>query len=446
MVGMRSSTHFFIFLSASLGALAFLYPPMLWWLALIFLMPLFYAFQHMHPTALQGFMWGCLFFGLHFMAVIPLLFRMREGWSSIMGYLALIIFFSTMAAGWFWLAHWLLRITKGSFFSFAIATFLFFAFLSRACLFIFGRVEGVLLINPLLPLAQMPQTLAMLHLLGAEGLLAILILLQSYRKWSLVFIAPFIVGWVWQPTLHKPPINLNEVGYISARPWPHQNPCEITQEISQKIRELKKHRPDIRLILMPESSCCFPVNSCPHASEILLQGVSNDLTLLFGGHHEVNEENETKLHNCLYLCNNLLITKSYAKAKLIPFVESVPSPFNYSAYIKNIFLNGHKEFKEAENEISCRLCTIDVGHSSFQLIPQICWELYVAAADPCPQAPKNVPVLALVNDSWYASYYQRLLFLGAKFQSLHWHRPIFYIAHTGAWWLDGAALKPLHFW
>ena len=187
--------HSLIMLSAGAGALAFVYPPILWCLAFIFLMPLFYSQGRMQLPAPNGFVWGNIFFGLHFMAVIPLLIRMREGWSSIFGYLALVLFFSLFSALWFWLANFIKRVTGASAtISFAVASFFFFTFLYRACLFLFGRVEGIIFLYPLIPLAQMPQTLVLLPWIGAEGLLACLIGLQSLRRWSWIFIIPFLMG------------------------------------------------------------------------------------------------------------------------------------------------------------------------------------------------------------------------------------------------------------
>ncbi len=470
-------SYLLVALSAVTGVTAFIFPQYCWWLVFVFLIPLFVAVQKTTLTAVQGFLWGLIFFGLHFATVIPLLVRMIGGWLPIFGYLAVVGYFSLLSAAWFWLANLFTSSTKISpTFSFFIATWLFFVFIHHACLLPFCGWEGFLVVSPLVPLAQVPETLWLLpgeikrSLIitlagGGSGLLLLALVGGSagasvvFNKqsrdpalldqelglgdwpstgWALIWYSVFIVGFFEQPQQVNPSIDLAQVGYISAKPWPHCNPTEVAQNIAERVRALTQKHPEVSLIVMPESTCCFPVNSSPHASEILMQEIGRDHALLFGGHREIAGE----LANCLYFCSNLLITECYAKAKLIPFVEYVPSPFNKFGWIKNIFLNGHKEFRESGITNRYPICTFSwPANGTLQVIPQICWELYVAPKDPGGGVSRFIPILALVNDSWYLPYMQKLLFLAARFQAIKWQRPMLYVSHTGAWWLNGNEMK-----
>ncbi len=417
-----------------------------WWLVFLFLIPLFVAASITPLSAWHGLVWGIIFFGLHFIAIMEVLLRMTD--LSLAGFLASLLWvtnFVLLSTLWFWLASFLRRLTNAPVLSFAISTLLFFSVLYRLSLLLpFGTADGLLLAFPLLPLAQVPQTLMLLPWLGEEGLLLCLIgsssiigCRNSRVGWvALLLYLPFLCGFFWHSKPIKPPIDLNTIGYLQPLPWPHYNPYEIMNDIAIQAQQLANKHPEKKLILMPESTCCFPLNKYEDACTILFQELG-DRVLLLGGYRE-----EEKLYNSVYHISQDRISQKYNKTKLKPFTEYLPAHWNYFKFFRDNFLSINKTF--STSDASCSILHLPLpNHEHFLAIPVICWELYSATTDPCPHAPKNIPILALTNDAWYATYYQQLMFLSARFLSIKWQRPIFYIAHTGAWWLDGIRTVPI---
>jgi len=420
------TSYLLVVLSAFLLIAAYAMPFWCDWLTLIFLVPLFLAVLMMPVSWREGLLWGSLFFGFHLYGVWLLIIEKGEGdirWPVI---LILFMYCSLQISFWFWLAQ------KAAEFSatdarriiyFSLILFLYFVWQYTIMFWFWGGQFGYCFGMPLLPLAQHPQWLSLLPIFSSYGLLAILIidsvLLAQYCKtrnnryligWFLG-IVPFVYGWVMQP-VDTIPAYVASFGYVQP-PISRKNLLQCALEINNSVNQLVEQRPDISWIFMPEGSFPFFLNEHPDIVSLISNIACSDQVNIAIGSHKREGAHE---YNGLYCLAYPSIMQSYDKKILMPFAEYLPFPWHHCTTLKKLFLKDIKGFNPKEVN-SAGALIIDEKIAFF---PCICAELYFG------NPPKNKPLLCIVNDSWFSTYYMRhLMFLFARFRAIEYKQELF---------------------
>ena len=284
--------------------------------------------------------------------------------------------------------------------------------------------------NPLVPLAEHPQLLFATHYIGVMGLTFILLLFQYLlaRKswWALLCALPFAIGFLQH---EQAPHIVHTVAYLAPTPGEHAHICDVAHDVADRIIRAKNQL-NPQLILLPEGAFRCALNTTTAPQEILLQAVGNTHVVL--GSHRKQGNN---FYNCVYCVRNGELLSVYDKELCVPFAEYVPAPWRWSRWLSSLFLQGHEQLCPGSGP--CAMCTLPIG----TVTPQICYDLYFRPTEPAGTGD----IVLLTNDRWYPPYLQRLLFLLARMRAVAWGRNIWYIAHTGGWWLGkwgGTAILP----
>lgn len=415
--------------SALLQAAAFIFPQYLYWISFFALIPLF--IQPVPMKAMKsGFVWGIVFFAVGFLGLLPFLYSFGHGVLRYVPYLILVAYFSTLSGCWFVCAQYLSNLFHHTI-AWALATILYAGFLYYVALLPLGQFHGIPLFNPLVPLAECPVLVYAASYIGVMGLTMVLIGLQACIAYGIVsrtypivlgiFIVPFVVGF-FVPSTSVP--TLTNVGYLKPTGGNHSFPCDVAGDVAQRMKELCKRYPQVKFIVLPEGAFRFPLHKVPAAVELLAQE-SGDIELIFGSHRTW----QGNYYNCMYRLYKGILQHLYDKELCVPFAEYVPAPWARMPFLSQLFLDGYKSLTPSSKRAEVCSC------AHLKMIPQICYDLYFRPFEPGGQAALDIPILLLTNDGWYPVYLQHLLFLLARLRAIAWGRDIWYIAHTGGWWL-----------
>ncbi len=440
-------------MSAISGACAFMWPVTCWWLIFFFMIPLFY-YLLITPQLIfwrEGLLWGSIFFGLQSQWIFWLMREKSQAPSLGLIAAALFIGFCSLnVALWFVGAGLLAKLYKKQWFiaaAFAATGIIFWWWIDRGMFWISGQCDGYPMVFPLVPLATVPRLLLMAPWFSMIGLLACLILFELFiaialyfKSWRLgctssLFLAPFLIGFFIPADSPQLPPWAHNVGYAVAPVSQNGDIYQRAELIGQLLAHYHKEHPQAHLIVMPESTCPFALNENPFCSlkwDALLN--HQDITLIVGG----QESDCGNLYNTLFcICKGQIIDRHH-KVHCFPMVERIPAPWSRLAILHSLFLAGYCQLtpgSHADQVIKLRDdCTF---------IPMICSELFFARK--APQVPPDIPILCLVNDSWFIPYMRNLLFLSARCKAILWCRAILYVGHYGAFWIaaDGSVVPVL---
>lgn len=427
-----------IVVSALAGALAFVVPSLFWWLALFYLVPLFIAVQRQDLNLRQRLLWGVLHNGLVLHGVAVMLHGRAEGIYKYAAYILLVLYCAAASSCWLWLSARISSVTSKAV-GWIVITAGYFVFIERWILIVLSRPEGLMLLHPLVPLAQYPWVLGAVPLLGVSLATLVLVAFQ-YGIAALVWFRKgmaagvLIIGVVFAlylgprlQSVQEPPALLKNIGYVHPVAGDHDDPVGVAQETMVRVNDVIKRRPAATLVLMPESTAKFSLSEYSDAANVIKRELPEGVTLAFGAHRTEGEAR----YNSLHCARNSLITFCYDKIKLAPFGEYVPYPWSNIPWLAKLFLK-RRGFDPGRK--ACRPVPLT---PQFSCIPLICYDVYFLYDDPCSLVDHQIPVLALTNDSWFddAPYIQGLLWFIARLQAIAWRRPVIYVAHTGGWWI-----------
>jgi len=441
--------YFLLIASAVSGACAFEWPHICWWLIFFFMIPLFwYQRSEDNPIAWRaGRLWGIAFFGLHSRWIFWLMHEKSQvPWLGLIAGALFIGFCALNAMIWFVCASWLSTVYKKRWFSvvsLSLTGTIFWWWVDNGIFWISGQWDGYPMAFPLVPLATIPHVLYLAPWFSMIGLLACLMIFESLialalcdksfilGMMGLLFLTPFLVGFFISRDRHDLPSWANRVGYVALSGC-HE--CDINKRaklIGTMLAQFHAGHPQARLIVMPESTCAFALNENPHCAAMWDTVLGHeDITLVVGGH----ECEHGALFNTFYcVCKGQIIDRHH-KVHCIPLVERIPAPWSRVPFFSSLFLKGYHPFSvglQQDQVIKINDCTF---------IPMICSELFFAKSE--PKVASEIPILCLVNDSWFIPYMRHLLYLAAQCKAIVWRRVILYVGHYGAFWIlpDGSAI------
>jgi len=431
-----------VVLSALLGGIAHIVPAYADWLVFIFLLPLFTTAYTVSVSAYDGLWWGIIFFSMLLSGVVWLVMEYAAAWQGIILSSLLIVYCALYSATWFWIATvvstrllspmqwWRIVCWIG-------ATIAYFCALDLILLKIIGLPRGYVFASPLVPLAHHSAWLVCLSWLSSYGALALLVTNSAlfsawlvYARSGYFFVAcccmvPFLYGWISPPRNHIPNFNQMIVCAIPPDEQCLQHPLDAAQEIQRCITQACVSQPMAMCVCFPESTYPFPLSEYPHVLKVWQENAPHDCTVLMCCHDVV----DNNLTNKLILMREGRIIQSYDKKIYFPFVEYIPYPWQSISWVKRLFLENKRTFRQTE---LCR--PLMQLTPTLTVAPYICADLFFGYPD-CDEGA--CPILWLVNDSWFSCRYLRhTLFLFAKLQACMHKRPIIYVGHDFGAWID----------
>ena len=436
------TSRIFFFLSPVMVHLAFFRPQCFSIFSFLFLIPIFYLGFYKLLSFKEGFLWGVIFYFLHFYAYIHIFSDDGNCYTRLL-LLAFLMFYCAIYPGlWFWLSQTVSNFGSSYIWSFIVwtfFTFLYFIWMNYGCFWIFGIFMGDPFGSPLLPLTQNNFFLSYLHFFGQNIMLLLLLLFggstalffilhkKKYIIFSTIVLSPFFGGIFLKKSddLSLATNCIKKIGYI---PPPPKNiadhPLDAAQEIYYRMSEVIKNNSQIRYIVMPESSYPFCLN-CMH--EIIemwhLNALGDTISLLIGAHRKEGDS----YFNSLYMIKQGKISRVYDKIGLMPFAESMPKFWNNVSYIKNLFIKKNNFFCAGSNDNYC------FNLDDIILEPYICSELFLRKISTAISTKKSTIILLAINDSIFSSSYMKnLMFLRSKFSAMRYSQDILYVGYSFA--------------
>lgn len=418
-------------------ASAFLFPSYFFIGSLFFCIPLFARIiQKNDLTWYHGFLWGIIFFSLHWLVLIPLLYSKAQGMYRMFFYPLFVFYASCWTSIWFFFMSIFARQKKA--YASIFITWIYFYLWEHYGFFFMNREIGYCLGSPLLPLNSIFGWRLLVHFFNINILLFGVILGQYFLSWWYVkkrhgtpllwfiffigilfflshFFQPFVQNVdsskTYNHIVHITPLSKNSTDY-----W------HDAQQLSNKFAQVIQKHTECTLLIMPESSFPFPLNR--HVDVIQLwteRALGENIGLIIGAHRQEGGQ----LFNSLYYIKNDHIMYIYDKKKLVPYVEYVPS-LNSSKIMHTLFLDNSCIFSPARANRDDSF-TLD----NWSIAPQICFDFFCHF----PEKEKNNNCfMVILNESWFSfTYIQHLMFLYACFISSYLQVTIFYIAYHNAY-------------
>ncbi len=415
----------------TLAALCYLIPfyfPIAWpliWLFPSFLLHLSF-YKTLSPKAI--IIWSVTVTTFHLLPLCNSLIAMAAGpfLFKLVAPFLLILYVSLYPIAWLMITSALLRsVSSFSLFLFLWTIFfwLYLLVLEYALLWPFGRCEGYLFINPLLPLAFVPHLLAPLHYASMPFVLLWFcciistmygVYVSSHTMYKLILLAlsvPWVIVTLHTPT-ELPPDWLNTVGHL-----PLSFPYSISVESGQKVifhelNQLYQNNSSLALIVMPESSWNNALLTHQKKLEWLINHPIKNI--IMGSFAEDKKQN----YNCLYWYNNGIQSRRHDKRHAIPLTERIT--LNALTFCTTLYFQKSPPVSPSPKPRHL----LKIPHIT-TFMPYICSELYCNTS---PDDPTYYPLLVTSNDSWFMPHFQKLMALAGRLRGIQWNRSILYIS------------------
>jgi len=418
-----------LFSSSVIFALSFISPDSIGLLTFFYLTPIFYLGLKHSLSFKYGFFWGICFYSIHFYYLFILIHEKGQGEFKQFAAVFIIFYFSFFSGCWFYFSNKFSK-NKGIYYKaiiWCLLTFLFIFINYNFIFWIFGSNSGYVLTHPLLPLINW-NLLNFLPIIGIWLLTLILIifsmlltLLLINKKmtlflFSLICFFPFFACIFIYKEKIIDKIDSNEIGFIDNSDNSN-NPYDIANNIKSKILQLVKQKPNIKIILLPESAFPFALNEFEEIINWWFYELKDKkIHILLGSHRK----EKGKTFNTSYHLFDSRIINYYDKTNLIFFSEYLPDSWKIIGLSK-LFLNNSKEFCPGKE----RNTIFEIGNLKIQ--PCICSDLFLQK-----KLFKEFDfILFFMNINWFSiNYIKRLLYLFIKFKELELNKLIIYVDNT----------------
>ncbi len=429
----------FLLLSALCYTIPFVAPYAFWWLIFFFPPFLFFAVRSHSLFWFEYAAWALLTTIVHIIPLCDAVLYMTSGslFLRLIPALLLIIYVATYPTIWLLLTRAVLSKWHHSFIQtigiWTASLWLYLAFMNSALFWLFGRCEGYVFCNPLLPITTHPQLILYLHWFALPiGLLVycfttsamtVVAARPSLASTSLFILSllPWFGPLLIQPPQLKPPEWLCQIGHLPFL-LPKSVSCEQgTALIAHELRKLAKHNPQLRLVILPESAWNgLPLNSVCAISEFENHTVPH---ILIGSFAQEGADH----FNSMYWFHNGSLARRIDKQHAVPFIERIP--YGATMLCNSLFFKKSKPLCTAHT--TRPRISIDTAP---ELTPMICSELFCHQT-PCDTA--HTPILAICNDWWFRlPHFQKLMALTARLRAIQWDRPVLYLSFRYAQFFD----------
>lgn len=423
--------------------LAYQYVTLLWWLIGVAYVLLSCYYMHARISSkhifYHGMQWGICIYAFH---LYPL-FMLSYAYARALGLLFLVglcIYMALTTAVWFVVTDKILKRYRALWYRFCIliiSMYSYIYFIDNCSFFIFDICEGYGAVHPLVPCMQVALCRKIVWLLGAEWATLFFvtacngIAVFGYRAFErasylLSIVSLFgmlLVIRLYTLTPQEDPDWVTKIGVVAL---PLQVHCagrqwDVAQEIYKKMCDVITLNPNVELIILPESSCCFELNKYPEIIHFLgscLRNGNGDSVAVILGAHRVAEQ---RLYNTLYyIQENDLYT--YDKTHGLVGAERLPSWLTGLCGDRSLLVNGTTFAQGIAGQSN-----LSWQHRIFK--PYICSEFFFTSHE----SAENI--LCIANDAWYAgTFLPNILFLTALFKATSARKEIIYVAHEYAYY------------
>ena len=432
--------HFLLFLSTVCYTLPFIAPYQLGWL--IFLFPTF-LFLAINTNKLQWFdycAWALLTTTIHILPLGDAIIYMAAGplYLRLIPAVLLVIYVSIYPAVWLLLVDKMFQQCRLSQIKrvgiWTISLWIYIIFIDYALFWAFGRCEGYVFMNPLLPLTVYPHLLLCLHWFSLPICLFLyclttsaLTLYISCRSFItgicfIVSLTPWLSTMWIDTTSQNAPAWLKHVGHL-----PLMLPETMSRDrgaalIAFELEELATHYPSLQLVILPESAWNgLPLNAISTIPALRNHSVAHVIIGSFAQEHNNH-------FNSLYWFHNGNLKQRIDKQHAVPLVERIPP--GSSILCNSLFFEKTPPICPSRNQQPYLMI-----NDLITLVPYICSELF------CNNLPINpsyqYPILAVCNDWWFRlHYFKRLMVLTARFRAIQWARGMLYLSFHHAQFFD----------
>lgn len=437
---MRPRRLLAVIISASVLALAFLFPAYAGWLAGFFLVPLAWsACSGLRFPWRLGIAWGLLFWPVQSFGLLVMCLEHGHGparWILVPSLVALCV---GMSGVWFLSAQ---LISDRMYYpwwrcvSWIVAAWFFFMFMHGYAFSWIGYRCGYPLALPILPLMGYTWCVRAVGLTGAYGFVFILFCAQFTAVYAVCHGWRYLIGSVplavvlvmsaWPHVLHEPAV-LAQIGCI-VPPCDKGMTClDRAEAIDIAVGKLCAVHPQVRVVIAPESSYPYPLNEHEVTRKLWAENclADKEIRLIIGAYWR----EDGRIYNALCCAQECLIIYRYVKNQLMPFAECIPPTCRGIAGACSLFTQGTDLFNAPAGACTRRerMQLLD----DLYVQPCLCSELFF---DTIGRESRD-PVLCLVNDSWFSIGFMReLLRLYARMAAAHLRRDLIYVSYAGGWW------------
>ena len=314
-----------------------------------------------------------------------------------------------------------------------IAFWLFFLWYTSAMFWPFFRIEGYYLASPLLPLAHYTPLLAVLRVVGSNGMLFLLILWQGMlglfvTRASLKIFLGFMfltISWLVATALlqhtEPQPHWLSRIGYIPRSIAQEMSLSHAAKKMSAYMTAVVQADPVIDIIVIPEDGFQSTQLSSDNIKALVMPNIGQRQLLLLVGAYR-NSGNEQ--FNTLYWLQGGNNHTYFDKRHTMIFTERTPPIFGIP------FMQ----------HLDTDKIPLSAGHNPRPMwhlapdllaVPYLCSELFFNN-QPDDKYP-NAIIFAFCSDKWAcASYIKNIMYLVARLRALEWQRDILYLNYGKA--------------
>ena len=432
------NSRLLLFLSAIAYTLPFVAPFYCWWLIFLFPLFLFLGLNQNQLRVIDYLIWSLAVSSMHIFPLGNAIIRMTSAplYVQLLPTILLIMYVTLYPLGLLIGITTLFRRFKPTLSAelliWTVSLWLYLLTIDYALFWVFGRVEGYVFMNPLLPLATLPSLLMLLHWLPMPIMLLLYCITTSMISWFLLrrsianTMLLFLVIVVWiAPSLlihsTQPPAWLNQVGHLPMI-LPETMPAERGSVlIAYEVEQLAVRHPGLRLVIMPESSWNgLPLNEVSELPSLKNLSVPHVIIGSFSLQDQIH-------YNSLYWFKRGQRAGLFDKCHAVPFIERIP--WGGQLLCTKLF------FKKSDPICPTNTPRLSITANDISFVPYICSELFLnnSPYDPICTAP----ILATCNDWWFGlSYFRRLMLMVAQLRAMEWNRPILYISFYYAQYID----------
>lgn len=396
----------------------------------------------MRRAWLCGFIWGVGIFAPHFSWLLLVMLRNSSApwWLAVIVYLLVVIYFAMTSGCWLWIAslcpvdlheNEVIPSKEGiqarsplgvgddvksqqSLVSIRWKRGLWFVGTSLAywCVVINWTVRplglaGYPFINPLLPLTVYRPFLKCVTLVAM--LLGRPCSMPRYDMNDIVYCPPVV----------------NRLLHTTAN-W-RTDAYEVGKKIRDELVALHTTHTQHGLYVTPESMYCFRLNYHPEIVDLWSTALLPDDDLFMGS----VIERAGRYYQAVFWLRKGLIINFYVKKLLTPFVEKMPDTLKNFEPLKQPFLGNTVEFCDGTCGFGAEF--FDRGEH-LRIIPRICLEFFFCSAhdfDAIRTTERDTWIFVFANDSWFDSYFRKILFLITVLKAHYSGLPILYSGHFG---------------
>jgi len=393
--------------SALSYSILLVFPKYFWYLSFFYLIPIFWLALNKQLYFKEGFIWGLLFYLIHFYFLFVLVLKNGNGYYKILAPIFCVIYFAFLSGAWFWFAQLFSRRLNNIFLTvliWSLITTLYYFFIYSFSFLIFECNYGYVFSHPFVSLIECINLLNLLPILGIWLLTFFLFLFQisiaaliytKQKNWLVMIhlsLLPFICGIFSNSNIDEKTNFFNEFGFVPIQKY-RSNPYNLAVCIYNEIQKIIKDKKNTKIIFMPETAFPFALNDYPEIIKWLYNNLENKkLHILLGSH----KREKDKFYNVVYHIFNGEIINTHYKTHLVFFCENVPKIwkrlFNLSS---ELFLKDSIEFEKVLEKNTI----FEIENKLYS--PIICSDIFFKK-----DFSKIQPSIILFrNESWFSTKY-----------------------------------------